>query len=182
MDIIKVTRHNSAELLDRLRRVPLLQQPEILVYAEALITLEQIHPEALSPAQNYVWLDELKKVQELRWSLAEHGIDLFRLDGFVTYTVRGAKGAEENYQVYPPVVEESIEADGRVALLINDGMHRLYLARLGVGGAPGDLCPGGAQRISLLCLSPARGLGGHRFAAGQPGPQGVPQEMPPPTA
>lgn len=168
MDIIKVHRHNPAELLDCLRRVPLLQQPEILVYAEALITLEQIHPDALSPAQNYIWLEELKKVQELRWSLAERGIDLFRLDGFVTYTVRGANGAEEDYQVYPPVVEESIEADGRVALLINDGMHRLYLARLEwvvpqvifVRGVPKEYPyyafprPGGWEGIDLLPDNP----------------------------
>jgi hypothetical protein len=130
MDIISVTRHSPDELMERLRRVPLLKQPDILVYAEALISLEQIHTDNLAPAQNYIWLAEFKKVQELRWSLAEHGVDLFRLDGFVTYTVRKPDGAEEHYDVYPPVVEESLEADGSVALLINDGMHRLYLARL----------------------------------------------------
>jgi hypothetical protein len=168
MDIIKVSRHSPAELLDCLRRVPLLQQPEILVYAEALITLEQLHTDVLSPAQNYIWLEELKKVQELRWSLADHGIDLFRLEGFVTYTVRGGDGAEQTYQVYPPVVEESIEADGRVALLINDGMHRLYLARLEwvvpqviyVRGVPKDYPyyafprPGGWEGIDLLPNNP----------------------------
>ncbi len=123
MNITAVHHHSPAELIDCLRRVPLLQQPEILVYAEALISLEYIHTDYLSPAQNYIWLEELRKV-------AERGVDLFRLDGFVTYTVQGADGAEQTYQVYPPVVEESIEADGTVALLINDGMHRLYLARL----------------------------------------------------
>uniref|UniRef100_A0A7C3V1T1 ParB-like catalytic effector domain-containing protein n=1 Tax=Desulfobacca acetoxidans TaxID=60893 RepID=A0A7C3V1T1_9BACT len=130
MDIVKLTRHSPQELLDRLRQVPLLNQPDILVYARALISLENIHTDNLVPAQNYIWLAELRKVQELRWSLAEQGVDLFRLDGFVTYTVRGADGAEENYDVYPPVVEESLEADGSLALIINDGMHRLYLARL----------------------------------------------------
>ena len=130
MDIIKLTRHSPQELLERLRQVPLLHQPEIRIYDDALITLEHLHTDSLAPTQNYVWLAELKKVQELRWSLAEHSVDLFRLDGFVTYTVRGADGVEERYDVYPPVVEESMEADGRVALLINDGMHRLYLARL----------------------------------------------------
>ncbi|MFZ2088033.1 MAG: hypothetical protein WAU47_05620 [Desulfobaccales bacterium] len=130
MDITTLTRHSPQELTERLRRVPLLNQPDLLIYAEAHISLERIHTDQLAPAQNYVWLAELKKVQELRWSLAEHGVDLFRLDGFVTYTVRGADGKEEQYNVYPPVVEESFEADGTMALLINDGMHRLYLARL----------------------------------------------------
>jgi hypothetical protein len=168
MDIIKLTRHSPEELLERLRRVPLLKQPDILVYAEALISLEHIHTDNLAPTQNYVWLAEFKKVQELRWSLAEHGVDLFRLDGFVTYTVRGADGAEENYDVYPPVVEESLEADGSVALLINDGMHRLYLARLErvvpqviyVRGVPKKYPyyafprPGGWEGIDLLADNP----------------------------
>ncbi len=168
MDIIKLSRHSPRELTERLRQVPLLHQPEMLIYGEALITLEHIHTNHLSPAQNYVWLAELRKVQELRWSLAEHGVDLFRLDGFVSYTIRGADGAEERYQVYPPVVEESIEADGSVALLINDGMHRLYLAKLEwvvpqviyVRGVPKEYPyyafprPGGWEGIDLLPDNP----------------------------
>jgi hypothetical protein len=129
MHIIELTRHSADELRRRLRRVPLLHQPELRIYDQALISLEMIHPRNLAPTQNYVWLQELRKVQELRWSLQEHGVDLFRLDGFVTYTVRQEDGAEASYDVYPPVVEEAIEADGSLSALINDGMHRLYLAR-----------------------------------------------------
>lgn len=130
MNIIALQRHSAEELITCLRRVPLMQQPEVLIYARALISLEQIHTDSLHPPQNYLWLKELRKTQELRWSLAEHGVDLFRLDGYVTYTVRQEDGSEATYDLYPPIVEESIEADGTVALLINDGMHRLYLARL----------------------------------------------------
>lgn len=130
MDIIAVERHSPQELIDNLRRVPLLKQPDTLVYEKALITLECIHTSSLHPPQNYIWLEELRKVQNMRWSLAAHGVDLFRLDGYVTYTVRQDDGSEAIYDVYPPIVEESIEADGTVVLLINDGMHRVYLARL----------------------------------------------------
>jgi hypothetical protein len=168
MHITKVTRHSPPELLERLRQVPLLKQPEVRLYADALISLESIHTDCLAPTQNYVWLAELKKVQELRWSLAEHGVDLFRLEGFVTYTVRAEDGTEEHYDVYPPIVEESVEADGRVALLINDGMHRLYLARLEwvapqvvyVRGVPPAYPyyafprPGGWEGIDLLADNP----------------------------
>ncbi|OGP74723.1 MAG: hypothetical protein A2Y80_02725 [Deltaproteobacteria bacterium RBG_13_58_19] len=129
MDIIALKQHPAPELIEALRRVPLLQQPEILVYEQALISLELIQTHHLHPTQNYIWLTELRKIQELRWSLAAQGVDLFRLDGYVTYTVRGEDGAEESYAVYPPIVEESLEADGTLALIINDGMHRLYLAR-----------------------------------------------------
>ncbi len=168
MNIIAVQRHSTEELVACLRRVPLLKQPEVLVYNRALITLEMIHTNCLHPPQNYIWLQELRKVQELRWSLREHGVDLFRLDGYVTYLVRYPDGGEASYDVYPPVVEESFEADGTVALLINDGMHRLYLARLEyvvpqvvyVRGIPKEYPyysfprPGGWEGIDLLADNP----------------------------
>lgn len=130
MDIIALERHSAIELIACLRRVPLMEQTNVLIYEQALISLEQIHTDCLYPPQNYLWLKELRKTQDLRWSLAERGVDLFRLDGYITYTVRREDGSEATYDLYPPIVEESIEADGTVALLINDGMHRLYLARL----------------------------------------------------
>ena len=130
MDIIALERHSAAELSACLRRVPLMEQTDVLIYEQALISLEQIHTDCLHPPQNYLWLKELRKIQDLRWSLAERGVDLFRLDGYITFTVRREDGSEAAYDLYPPIVEESIEADGTVALLINDGMHRLYLARL----------------------------------------------------
>ncbi len=130
MEIIALTRHSQEELIARLRQVPLMEQPEVMIYEQAFISLEQIHTDYLHPAQNYLWLQELRKTQELGWSLAEQGVDLFRLDGFVTYTVRQGDGSEATYDLYPPIVEESIEADGTLAPIINDGMHRLYLARL----------------------------------------------------
>jgi hypothetical protein len=129
MDIIALERHSPEELVSCLRRVPLLERADVLIYEQALISLEQIHTNYLHPPQNYIWLEELRKTQELRWSLADWGVDLFRLDGYVTYTVRLPDG-DEVYDLYPPIVEESFEADGTLALVINDGMHRLYLARM----------------------------------------------------
>lgn len=130
MDIIALERHSSEELLSCLRRVPLLKQPQVFVYEKALVSLELIHTDSIHPTQNYIWLQELRKTQQLRWSLAAWDVDLFRMDGYVTYTVRLPEGEEVTYDLYPPIVEESVEPDGTVALLINDGMHRLYLARL----------------------------------------------------
>jgi hypothetical protein len=129
MEIVQVKHHPAPELLARLRRVPLQEQPEVKIYETALISLENIHTNCLHPPQNYVWLEELRKVQELRWSLQEHGLNMFHLNGFVSYTVKEAGGELVEYDLYPPIIEESFEADGTVALLINDGMHRVYLAR-----------------------------------------------------
>jgi hypothetical protein len=130
MDIIALEQHSSSLLVEKLRRVPLMEQPDVLIYEHALITLERIHTDYLYPPQNYIWLQELRKTQELRWSLAALGVDLFRLDGYVTYTVRLPGGPEVTYDLYPPIVEESVEADGALTAVINDGMHRVYLARL----------------------------------------------------
>jgi hypothetical protein len=130
MDIIALEHHPPGALIGCLRRVPLMERTDVLVYSQALISLEQIHPDCLNPPQNYIWLQELRKTQELRWSLGDWGVDLFRLDGYVTFTVRLASGEEVVYDLYPPIIEESFEADGRMALIINDGMHRLYLARM----------------------------------------------------
>jgi hypothetical protein len=54
MDIIALKQHLVPELIAALRRVPLLQQPEILIYEPALITLELIHTDHLHPTQNYI--------------------------------------------------------------------------------------------------------------------------------
>jgi hypothetical protein len=168
MDIIALEHHPPEALIGCLRRVPLMDRTDVLVYSQALISLEQIHPDCLNPPQNYIWLQELRKTQELRWSLAAWGVDLFRLDGYVTYTVRLAGGEEVVYDLYPPVVEESFEADGRLALIINDGMHRLYLARMEwvvpqvtyVRGIPKEYPyyafprPGGWEGLDLLADNP----------------------------
>ena len=130
MDIIALEQHSSSLLVEKLRRVPLMEQSDVLVYEHALITLDRIHTDYLYPPQNYIWLQELRKTQELRWSLAALGVDLFRLDGYFTYTVRLPGGPEVTYDLYPPIVEESVEADGALTAVINDGMHRVYLARL----------------------------------------------------
>jgi len=129
MEIVQVKHYSVADLMARLRRVPLQEQPDVKIYENALISLENIHTKNLHPPQNYVWLAELRKVQELRWSLQEHGLNMFNLNGFVSYTVREADGELVSYDLYPPIIEESFEADGTVALLINDGMHRVFLAR-----------------------------------------------------
>ena len=179
MEIVQVKHYPEAELMARLRQVPLQEQPEVKIYQNTLISLECIHTNCLHPPQNYIWLAELRKVQELRWSLQEHGLNMFRLNGFVSYTVREPNGELVDYDLYPPIIEESFEADGTVALLINDGMHRVFLARsewvvpqvVYVRGIP--------QEYPILCLSPAPGLGRNRSVAGQPGQKSLSQEMPP---
>jgi len=125
MKIAAVERFPVDSLIERLREVTMLKAPEIKVYKNAFISLENIALTSLSPPQNYILREELKKVRELKWALEEHGVDIFRLDGFVRLTL---DGYDEPVDLLPPIVEESIEKDGTVHLIVNDGMHRVYMA------------------------------------------------------
>lgn len=125
MNIAAVQRFSADALIERMREVTMLKAPEIKVYRHAFVSLEHIGVQQLSPPQNYILRDELKKVRELKWALESHGIDIFHLDGFVRLTL---EGFDEPVDLLPPVVEESIERDGSVHFLINDGMHRVYMA------------------------------------------------------
>ncbi len=127
MKISNLEHFDETELLTRLRRVRMMEDPDTLVYRDAVISLECIQTRYLSPPQYYLLQSELEKVRELKWTLREHGFDLFRLNGFLRISL---EGEEEPIDLLPPVVEESIEADGSVHLLVNDGMHRVYLAYL----------------------------------------------------
>ncbi|MBI4963530.1 MAG: hypothetical protein HY913_09665 [Desulfomonile tiedjei] len=125
MKIVAVERFPVDALIERLREVTMLKAPEIKVYGKAFISVEHISITSLSPPQNYILREELKKVRELKWALEEHGVDIFRLDGFVRLTL---DGYDEPVDLLPPIVEESIEKDGTVHFIVNDGMHRVYMA------------------------------------------------------
>ena len=158
MKIVGVERYSENELIERLRQVSMLKAPEIKVYSGAFISLEKLSPASLSPPQNYILREELKKVRELKWALEEHGVDLFSLNGFVRMVL---EGYDEPIDVLPPIVEESIEKDGTIHFIINDGMHRVYMALREwvipqvalVRGIPRDLpyyaypIPGGWQEV-----------------------------------
>jgi hypothetical protein len=110
-----------------MRRVPLSGNANALPYKDAAISVERIHTDFLAPAQRYVLQENLERQRNLRLELARHGVDLFGLNGFIEMDV---EGQAQPIGLLPPVIEESIEANGQVAHLICDGMHRVYLARL----------------------------------------------------
>lgn len=127
MKIIKVEHFSPEELIKRLRNVTMLKAPDIYPYRDVFISLERISTEFIAPPQNYVLVDELKKVRSLKWALQEQGVDIFNLNGYIKIWF---EGADSPIDLLPPVVEESIEADGSVINIINDGMHRVYMAKI----------------------------------------------------
>lgn len=127
MDIKRVERHSIDELMTNMRRVAMLTHPDDLPYADANLQLTEFDTDDIAPAQRYVLTQEILKVRDLRWSLREHEVDLFKLDGYVTIWL---EGYDDPIDVLPPVVEHSEEADGSIVNILNDGMHRVYLARM----------------------------------------------------
>jgi hypothetical protein len=127
MHIKRVERHSVEELMANMRRVSMLTQPDALPYADAHMELETLHTNEIAPAQRYVLTQEILKVRDLRWALREHDVDLFGLDGYVTMWI---DGYDDPIDLLPPVVEQSAEADASVVRILNDGMHRVYLARM----------------------------------------------------
>ncbi|CAI7977303.1 conserved hypothetical protein [Frankia sp. Hr75.2] len=128
MEILSVEWFPAAELLARIRLTRLRgfdgAQPYLDASIEVVPTIETAN---LTPSQNYVLTPGVDKIIELRSALLDHGVDIFALDGGVYVTTSDDPG--ERIPVIPPVVEESVERDGRTVLLINDGLHRVSAAR-----------------------------------------------------
>lgn len=127
MRIERVEHFNEIELVSRLRKVTMLEDQEVHPYKDAYISIERIAVDELASPQRYVLNRQLKKLRELKWALEEHGVDFFNLNGFVRIYL---EGQDEPVDLLPAIVEEMIERNGRIAPLINDGMHRVYLAYL----------------------------------------------------
>jgi len=113
------------ELLATLRRTPMPGRGDARPYAQADLRIAAaVGPDTLAPAQRYVLRPGLRRTEALRATLADHGIDLFALDGGAWVTTQ-----DDRRPVLPPIVEESVEPDGRTVLLIADGIHRVFAAR-----------------------------------------------------
>lgn len=126
MKILRVERHSKEELFEKLRKVTLLNRPNVLIYANSSLELKEFKAKDLAPAQRYVLIPGLEKIRALLCALIQHYVNLFRLDGYITIYIEGF----EPIDVLPPIIELSKEKDGKVYNLINDGMHRIFLAKL----------------------------------------------------
>lgn len=127
MKITEVRYHDIEELMPRLQKVTMLTAPDVRVYESTRIELKTMDTDQIAPAQRYVLTTEVIKVRDLRWELRDLGYDLFNLNGYLEIFL---EGEDEPVNVLPPVVEVSTEANGSVVNILNDGMHRVYLARM----------------------------------------------------
>lgn len=115
------------ELLARLQRTRLMGFDGAQVYAGASLTLVDLDPAELVPAQRYVLRSGVERSRWLRDELRPFGVDPFALDGGAWFETTAEPG--ERVPLLPPIVERTTEPDGGVVNLINDGIHRIYAAR-----------------------------------------------------
>lgn len=116
----------EGELLERLKKTRLqgFGRPFIYEHSELGI-LEAVDPRELAPAQRFVLTAGVQAIIDLASEFEQHGIDIFGLRGGILFSTQDTS---EAIPFIPPVIEESLEPDGRTAWLINDGIHRVYAA------------------------------------------------------
>jgi hypothetical protein len=121
--------YTESELLSRLRETRLMGFGRPLVYENATLELvRNADPQTLVPAQTYVLKQNIANILKLHETFMAVGIDLFSLTGCLYFKTDTMPEDTAPKPFIPPVVEESVEPDGRKVLLINDGMHRVYAA------------------------------------------------------
>ena len=69
----------------------------------------------------------MERILDLYDSFYARGVDIFSLHGALFF--RSEESGEEEIPFLPPIVEQSMEPDGRLLWIINDGMHRIAAAR-----------------------------------------------------
>lgn len=131
---MKIIRHkllSEAELLGRLKETRLRGFGQFPVYREATLAIvEQFDIDLLTPPQRYVLKDGVNTILDLATAFIQKGVDIFALRGALLFWLEGMDPEKDPpIPFLPPVVEESLERDGNIIALVNDGMHRTYAAR-----------------------------------------------------
>ena len=130
MKILRYQKHSKDELINKLRKVTLLRSTKtenpICVFKDADIEVGEIPVSTIRPSQFYYLEKSLSKVGEIQKALKEQDIDLFNLDGFISYQT---DESDIKYNLLPIIIEYQKEKDGSINPIILDGIHRVILAR-----------------------------------------------------
>lgn len=130
MQIIKYDLLSEADLLSRLKRTRLRGFDRAEVYRDATLEIMEADPAVLTPAQRYVLQEGVQAILDVADAFQPRGIDIFALRGGLLFWTEGTDPDNDApIPFLPPVIEESIEREGKKILLINDGIHRVYAAR-----------------------------------------------------
>jgi len=121
---------SEIETLDRLENTRLRGFGQPFIYRHAkLEIIEQCPVSELVPPQRYVLSGTVRAIINLYGLFKPLGVDIFSLRGALLFWTDEMDLSQPPIPFLPPIVEESIERDGRMVKLINDGMHRTFAAR-----------------------------------------------------
>src|ERR1700730_17674135 len=130
MQISKYDLLTEADLLSRLKRTRLRGFDRAEVYRDATLEIVESDPERMTPAQRYVLQEGVQAILDVADAFEPRGIDIFALRGALLFWPEGSDPDHDApIPFLPPVIEESVERDGRTLVLISDGIHRVYAAR-----------------------------------------------------
>jgi hypothetical protein len=117
------------ELLRRLKKTRLQGFGQPFIYESSELNIvAAVEPRTLAPAQRFVLTSGVEAIRRLAEDFERHGIDIFGLRGGILFRTDDAEDEQDAIPFIPPVIEESVEPDGRTVWLINDGIHRVYAA------------------------------------------------------
>ena len=132
MKITRIEPISEKQLLEKFQQTRLRGYGQALVYEQAQLSLvRDVDPNTLFPAQNYVLREDYQRLCDFYGLFKAQGYDIFSLEGGLNFWIQeeGEDQEEGPIPLTPPVVEISLEPDGRTIPLINDGMHRVYTAK-----------------------------------------------------
>jgi len=122
---------SEIETLDRLRNTRLRGHGQPFIYRHADLQLVQgVDTSTLVPPQRYVLSGTVDAIREIANSFEDLGVDVFALNGALLFWTDDMDPWGLPIPFLPPIVEESFERDEKCVLLVNDGMHRVYTARM----------------------------------------------------
>ncbi len=130
MNILRYETINEQMLLAGFKKTRLKGYGQLNIYANSTLEIQEgIDPNTLIPAQRYVLESDYDTIKMLHTTFEQQSIDIFALKGGIHFWTSDAGEEEGPIPLTPPIIEESLEADGSKVWLINDGMHRVYTAR-----------------------------------------------------
>ncbi len=136
-------RIHFVDLEEKLRQVQLLKPDAagkpIYPYKDAHISFRQVHPDEVNPTTFYLLRKGIEQQRQLRQEFLVHEIDTLALDGAVVYqTGEGTRTLlpsivevqEEEVIFQNPRGDQTYVQPFRIKIpVINDGAHRVYVAR-----------------------------------------------------
>lgn len=130
MRLLRWEQLSTEDTIARFKKTRLKGFGQPYVYGNARLELAPaVDPESLAPTQRYVLKSDLEAIFAIEEMFRPHGIDIYALTGALLFWVEHDGEEEGPIPFCPPIVEESVEPDGRTVLIINDGMHRIAAAR-----------------------------------------------------